>query len=172
MLVRAGHVGQDWRVVAGRSCRSAADHWYRRPWVRILAAPPFFPALNHFQRSMDIRAQHSSPSESNRCDIAHESTPSFAYTAVPCITNIKISWNTLCPHLACVSWAPRWVYLKFLTISSLGSILGSSWTSAPTSLPDCCMYWSNCWSLYTHKEKEDACDNMCCSQLQTTWQTW
>ena len=32
----------------------------QRPWVRIPVAPPFFPALNLFQRSMDVKAQLSS----------------------------------------------------------------------------------------------------------------
>ena len=28
-----------------------------QPWVRTLVAPPFFPALSHFQRSTDVMAQ-------------------------------------------------------------------------------------------------------------------
>ena len=48
------------------------------PWVQMLAAPPFIPALSHFQRSTDVMAQLVSQLdlgaltiEVHRCDIAH-----------------------------------------------------------------------------------------------------
>ena len=58
-----------------------------------------------------------------------------------------LSYDKLCHYLALVPWAPKWVYLKCLTISSLDSMRGSSWTSEPTRSQACCMYLNNCGSL-------------------------
>ena len=67
-------------MVADGIWSSEAEHWHGKP--KALGSNPggstFFPALSHFQRSMDIMAQlvslwteESSPSEFNRCDISH-----------------------------------------------------------------------------------------------------